>query len=138
MLPSAIISQEDVLARVLQKYDAYCNDYSKEELVILDGAVYQLCAGMDCEEQVTVVDTTELKCGNEPIGFCGSGGCEINLIVKDSNFIVRGWAPVNMYYENTALLLLPLAGGRCGALPNGAPCFKVLAWDAYEKSFNSP
>jgi hypothetical protein len=138
MLPSTLASQEDVLAQVLQGYDTYCYDNLKEELVISDSAVYQLCAGMDCEEQVTVVDTAELNCGNQPIGFCGSGGCEINLIVKGINFIERGWAPVNIYYQNTALLLLPLAGGRCGALPNSAPCFKVLAWDAYENNFNSP
>lgn len=125
-------------ASVLDQYNAYCADEFSEGLVIDGSAVYTLQVGSTPTKTTEVIDTSRLKCGTKPLGFCGSGGCNINLIIDGKHYVERGWTPVNIQYKSQYLILVPLSGGMCKDVPNASPCFKVLAWDALERKFNSP
>ena len=137
LFPKIVASQSEFRQSLLEGYSAYCLNYHQSELVTTKKAFLQLCAGKKCEVIVDVIDTSNLKCGNQPLGYCGSGGCDINFLVDGVNFIERGWDPVNINHYDTSLILLKIPGNRCGNLPNGAPCYKVLSWDRFENRFNS-
>jgi hypothetical protein len=125
-------------AKVLDQYKAYCADEFSEELMIDGDAVYSLQVGSAPTETTLVIDTSGLKCGEKPLGFCGSSGCDINLIIGEQLYVKRGWSPLNIQFNNQHLILMPLSGGMCGNLPNSSPCFTVLAWDEQERKLNYP
>lgn len=123
---------------LLSQYQQICRDDYNSELEISEDAVYNLLAGKGLVQTVVVVDTSGLMCGKKTLGFCGSGGCELALLLDEKIYIERGWSPVNIQYNGHYLILIPLSGGMCGDVPNGSPCFKVLAWDELERKLNSP
>lgn len=125
-------------AKVLDQYNAYCAEEFSEELMISGGAVYTLQVGSVPTEITEVIDTSRLTCGQKPLGFCGSSGCDINIIIDEKLYIKRGWSPVNIQFNGQYLILMPLSGGMCGNIPNSSPCFRVLAWDEQQRTLNSP
>lgn len=125
-------------AKVLDRYNAYCADEFSEDLMTAGGAVYTLQVGSAPTENTEVIDTSRLTCGQKPLGFCGSSGCEINLIIDEKLYVKRGWSPVNIQFNGQYLILMPLSGGMCGNIPNSSPCFRVLAWDEQQRTLNSP
>ena len=137
LMPVIVNSQSSIRERLLAEYSAYCLNYQQSELFAPEEAFYELCAGRLCQVIVDVIDTSYLKCRDRPLGFCGSGGCEINFIVDGTNFTEMGWAPISIEYYETFLILLKVSGINCGNVPNGSPCFKALSWDQYENRFNS-
>lgn len=125
-------------AKLLDQYHAYCADEFSEDLMTAGGAVYTLQVGSAPTENTEVIDTSRLTCGQKPLGFCGSSGCEINLIIDEKLYVKRGWSPVNIQFNGQYLILMPLSGGMCGNIPNSSPCFRVLAWDEQQRTLNSP
>lgn len=123
---------------ILDQYRQICIDDYNSELTVSEHTVYNLLVGREAIETVIVVDTSGLMCGQKPLGFCGSGGCEVNLVVDGKIHIERGWSPVNIQYNGHHLILVPLSGGMCGDVPNISPCFKVLAWDEIERKLLAP
>lgn len=135
---TAAVATEGSISSVLNQYQQICKDDYNSELQISEDAVYELLAGRELTKTVVVVDTSGLMCGKKPLGFCGSGGCQLVLLIDDKMYIERGWSPVNIQYNGHYLILIPLSGGMCGNISNGSPCFKVLAWDELEQELNSP
>lgn len=135
---TAVAAMDETTLSLLDQYQQICKDDYNSELQISEDAVYELLAGRELTKTVVVVDTSGLMCGKKPLGFCGSGGCELALLIDDKMYIERGWSPVNIQYNGHYLILIPLSGGMCGNISNGSPCFKVLAWDELEQELNSP
>ena len=138
VLATEAAATEQSTLSILDRYRGICKDDYNSELTVLENAVYNLLVGRDSIETVVVVDTSSLKCGHRSIGLCGSAGCEVNLLVDGKVYIERAGSPVNIQFNDSHLILMPLSGGRCGDVPNGSPCFKVLAWDEHERKLLSP
>lgn len=135
---TAAAATEHSTSSILDHYRQICKDDYNSELRVSEDALYNLLAGRDYIETVVVIDTSGLMCGQRPIGLCGSGGCEVNFLVNDKTYTERGWSPVNIQFNGHYLILVPLSGGMSGDVPNGSLCFKVLAWDEYERKLLSP
>ncbi len=135
---TAAAATEQSTSSILEQYRKICKDDYNSELRASEDAVYNLLAGRDSIETVVVIDTSGLMCGQQPIGLCGSGGCEVKLLVDGKAYTERGWSPVNIQFNGHFLILVPISGNMCGNVPNGSPCFKVLAWDEYERRLLSP
>lgn len=137
-IATAVAASAESTLSLLDQYQQICRDDYNSELEVSEDAVYNLLAGREPVEPVVVVDTSGLTCGQKPLGFCGSGGCDINLIIDEKLYVKRGGSPVNIQFNGEYLILLPLSGGMCGNLPNSSPCFRVLAWDEQLRTLNSP
>jgi hypothetical protein len=135
---TAAAETEQSTSSILDQYRTICKDDYNGELRVSEDAIYNLLAGRDSIETVVVIDTSGLMCGQRPIGLCGSGGCEVNLLVDGTIYTERGWSPINIQFNGHYLILIPLSGGMCGDVSNRSPCFKVLAWDELERKLLSP
>lgn len=135
---TAAADTEQITNSILDQYSQICRDDYDSELKVSEDAFYNLLAGREFIETAVVVDTSRLVCGQRPLGFCGSGGCEVNILVDGKIHIERGWSPVNIQYNGHHLILVPLSGSMCGDVPNISPCFKVLAWDEIERKLLAP
>ncbi|MEM8958755.1 MAG: hypothetical protein AAGC86_13190 [Pseudomonadota bacterium] len=83
-----------------------------------------------------VVDESHMDCSSAASMFCGTGGCELSLIVGDrvAETLARGWTVVDAF--GRTVVLLDIHGALCGGI-GPTPCVEALTWDPDNQRFTS-
>jgi hypothetical protein len=82
----------------------------------------------------TIIDSFEFRCKPAASMFCGTGGCQLWVIVGDTihEFRSKGWDVVK--WANLTVLLLQVHGSECGGT-NLRSCVRAEVWS--EGDFHS-
>lgn len=137
---------DPLLQRVLEAYQDECvasveGDLRLEadldpnktiEITIRPDSIYQLEIG--AEEFATIV-FANFGCASLGTYWCGSGGCNTQIIVRGNVYDHFGYRPFIIRDEaGTPLLVLPAQGTACTNTGDtdsytAAPCYRTAVWD---------
>ena len=75
----------------------------------------------------TIIDSFEFRCSPAASMFCGTGGCQLWIIVGEEihEFRSKGWDVVK--WANLTVLLLQVHGSECGGT-NLRSCVRAEVW----------
>ncbi|MCR9212204.1 MAG: hypothetical protein NXI13_00690 [Proteobacteria bacterium] len=75
----------------------------------------------------TIIDSLQFRCSTAGTLWCGTGGCEITIIVegKPYEFLAKGWKVVD--WTSFKVLLLQVHGSQCGGT-NLLNCVRAVVW----------
>ena len=139
--PTSTIAQTAFIERIQADYENVCNftvdDKNQPPALNLEDAFSYLTLGGEQEITATVFNPMFAKCGDRDAQLCGTRGCDIIIEVEQKLYQFTGWTPTAIKVNGEAMLLVPHSGWMCGdALPNGAPCYTIAAWDEYAQKLN--
>jgi hypothetical protein len=105
----------------------YCED-NGGKFSIKPSAVHKVELNGDKRDDY-IVDFNDATCDGADSGLCGTGGCEISILValKSGKFVTVFDAPVLTYevLPATHSMRFQLHGGYCGGFGGGSHCMKT-------------
>ncbi len=74
-----------------------------------------------------IIDSLQFRCSTAGTLWCGTGGCEITIIVDGipHKFLAKGWKVVD--WTSFKVLLLQVHGSQCGGT-NLLTCVRAVVW----------
>lgn len=114
---------------------AECTAFENGELALEEGALVQVdLTGNGVLDWV--VDTLHMQCSSAASLFCGTGGCQLNLIVAEitTDAQSKGWDVID--FGPNRVVLMDVHGSMCDGI-NPTPCVAALSWDPEALQFRS-